>query len=151
MNSGNLPFRFAVLPFPTGPSNYSGATWSAGLESGFTLPWAPSDWNPSDILMLFEEFFSWPGLAECDTIIHEQSMFHGRNTFHSEDDLLRWVHNASNARRDIGNTVTEFLWTTQYFADVFLRQEMTALQAVEYHWHLQYDILYRFYRWVYGL
>lgn len=73
LNNGDLPFEFAFVPFPTGPSNTSGNTWMGGWEAALSFP-SGIDWDPADILMVIEELWSFAG-DDIDLMI---------------DDVLAW-------------------------------------------------------------
>jgi len=61
INDIDMPFEFAILPLPTGPSNTSGNTWLGGWNrQGLVLP-NGSGWYPASLLAIMEEYFSWAG------------------------------------------------------------------------------------------
>ena len=128
MGGGDLPFEFAVVPFPTGPSNYSGSTWSVGWGGGLSIPHGTS-WNPADILMVSEEFLTWH--RGEDYIQANLGLGWARGTFLTEEDVQRWARIDGQSRTDLGLVVPEYYWIGGAFVGNFLSQEMTILQAIE--------------------
>ena len=143
MNGGDLPFEFAVVPFPTGPSNTAGYTWGSGWGGGFVIPHSGSI-EPRDLIMVADEFFSWPG-DEPD-LMDEGNLETSRQVWLTEDDLWRQVAAAETVRMDVGNTVPEFYWILGYFADHFIHQTMTVQQAIEAYRAPQQELLNSFFR-----
>jgi multiple sugar transport system substrate-binding protein len=128
MNDGDLPFEFTIVPFPKGPSNYTGSTWMSGWGGGLTMPFG-SSWEPSDMLRVSEEFFAWAG--DEPELIAEGGMITPRNIFLTEDCVQRWVANSTRMRTDIGHVVPQYNWVGGEFVSAFINREMTVLQAVE--------------------
>ena len=128
MNGGDLPFDFAIVPFPTGPSNTTGSTWSAGWGGGLSFPYG-SDWDPSEMMMIVEEFLAWPG-DEIE-LIYEGGFNWPRSVFQTEEDVQRWFRNVDRARMDVGKVVPQYEWVFGDMSAAFASREMTVLQAVE--------------------
>jgi len=143
MNGGDLPFEFAVVPFPTGPSNTTGSTWGSGWDGGLTFPHG-SSWDPADLLMIAEEFLAWPG--PYVELIVEGGLTTARETFRTEEDVQRWAANSHNVRRDIGHVVPEFNWVSGDFAGYFISREMNVMQAIEAYRAPQQELLDLFFR-----
>jgi len=125
---GGLGFEYAVVPFPTGPSNYSGSAWSVGWGGGLTIPHG-SRWDPAEILMVSEEFLTWHSGHEH--IQAELGLGWARGTFLTEEDVQRWASLNARSRTDIGRVVPYYEWVLGDFTGAFISQEMTVLQAVE--------------------
>ena len=138
MNDGDLPFEFAVIPFPTGPNNTSGATWSSGWGGGLTIPYGTS-WEPSDMLRITEAFLSWPG-EETELII-EGGLGWPRGVLPTEEDVQRWAANGFRARTDIGRVVPQYYWVGGTFTYHFANQTMNVMQVVEAYRAPQQELL----------
>jgi len=123
-----LSFDFAVVPIPTGPSNYSGATWLGGWRQGYTIA-AGSNWAPADVLMIIEEVFAWAG--DEPELMSEGAILDARNTFLTEDCVQNQLAAVATMRPDMGYIVPEYAWQLDRFIRAFLTQEMTVAQAVE--------------------
>jgi multiple sugar transport system substrate-binding protein len=128
MNDGNLPFEFAVVPFPLGPANTSGNTWLAGWNQGFTVPVGTS-WDIEDIIIIIEELFSWPG--DEPELLVLGALGWPRAVFLTEEDVQRQVGVSLTQATDIGMNVAEYSWILGTFIEHFMNQVMTAAQAVE--------------------
>jgi len=142
-NYGDLPFEFALVPWPTGPSNTSGNTFLAGWRQGFAFP-ASSDWAPADLLMVFEELTAWsgddPGLLDESVL----NMLRGR--FLTEEDAQRQMNLVNTMGSCIGFVVPEYSWVLGDFVSYFLTQEQTVLQAIETHRGPRQEMLDNFFR-----
>ena len=125
-----LTFEFAVVPFPTGPSNTTGATWLGGWRQGYTFA-ASSSWDPADLLMIVEELFAWPG--DEPELMSEGAITAAHETFLTEQDAQIQLHASLTMRSDMGYNVPEYPWQLDRFIADFLAGEMTAAQAVESH------------------
>jgi multiple sugar transport system substrate-binding protein len=127
--SDNRPtYEFAVVPFPTGPANTTGATWLGGWRQGYAIA-AGSDWAPADVLMLVEELFSWAG-DEPD-LMNEGALDSVRGAFLTEQDAMVQLDASRTMRSDMGYNVPEYPWQLDRFIRAFFANEMTAAQAVE--------------------
>jgi len=128
MHGGDLPFEFAVVPFPKGPRNTSGNVRMGGWDQALVFPHG-SSWNQADILMVIEEFWSWPG-GEPELML-EDGLGWPRDIFHTEDDVQRVIYAGRYVARDIGMVVPEYSWVLGAFIQYFADNEMTVLPAVE--------------------
>ena len=143
MNDGDLPFEFAVVPWPTGPSNTSGNTWMGGWPQGITFPHG-SDWNPAEILMVVEEFMTWAG-DDID-LMHEDSYSWARGVFLTEEDVQRQSSAPHTMAQDIGMSVPQYSWVFGSFVVAFADQTYTVQQLVEMHRGPQQELLDNFFR-----
>jgi len=125
-----LTFEFAVVPFPTGPSNTTGATWLGGWRQGYTFAVA-SSWDSADLLTVVEELFAWAG--DEPELMSEGAIMAARETFLTEQDVQTQLHASLTMRSDMGYNIPEYPWQLDRFIWDFLSGEMTAAQAVESH------------------
>ena len=140
MNDGDLPFEFAFVPFPTGPSNTSGNTWMAGWEQALAFPSGVE--GIADVLMVLEEFWSWPG--DDTDLLYEGALAWPRGIFLTEEDVLRVAGVTFSQANCIGMQVPQYNWITGSFVNHFHEQTMTVLQAVEAYRGPQQEILDNF-------
>lgn len=143
MNDGDLPFEFAVVPIPLGPSNTSGHTFLGGWRQGLVLPHG-SPWSPADVLMVAEEYFAWPGIEH--ELLLGPALTATRNIYLTEADAQRQVNESHNMRMDMGYNIQEFMWRLPNFVYHFINQEMTVVQAVETYRGPMQEILDMFFR-----
>ena len=123
-----IPFEYAIVPFPAGPSNTSGATFLAPWGQGWTIP--AGVYNPEEALMIFEEIFTWPGMDDLG-MIREEGIEWIRTRFLTEEDVQRKVYIGDNVRLDIGITVPEYSWIVGSFVSAFWNNEGTVAQVAE--------------------
>ena len=142
MNGGDLPFEFAVVPFPVGPSNTADYTWLGGFGGGLSLPFG-STWTPEDKLIIIEEFLAWPG-DEVE-LISEGGLNWPRSVLLTEEDVQRWWVNGARPRLDVGTLVPEYYWVLGDFVGAMYDQSMTVLQMVEYHRQPRQEMLDHFF------
>jgi len=144
LNYGDLPFEFAIVPFPTGPSNTSGNTWMGGWQQGFSIPTANANWTPAEVLMIFEELVSWPG-DEPELLAEDvHNMLRAR--YPTEADMMRQLNATNTMANEMGMVVPEYFWVLGDFVGYFLRQEMTVSQALEAHRGPRQELLDNFFR-----
>jgi len=143
LNDGDLPFEFALVPFPTGPSNTSGNTFMGGWRQGFGIP-AGTDWDPADLLIIFEELIAWPG--DEPGLLHEEVLDMLRGTFLTEEDAQRQLNMINSMAMEMGKVVPQYHWVLGDFVGYFVNQEMTVLQAIEAHRGPQQELLDNFFR-----
>jgi len=125
-----LTFEFAIVPIPTGPSNYTGSTWLAGWRQGYTIPFG-SDWAPADVLMIIEELMAWPG--DEPELLDHGALNDARGTFLTEQCVTNMLLVSGQMRSDMGYNVPEYPWQLDRFIMDFLNQYRTPAQAVEAH------------------
>ncbi|MCL2287279.1 MAG: extracellular solute-binding protein [Firmicutes bacterium] len=142
MNDGNLPFEFAVVPIPLGPSNTSGSTFMGGWRQGLVLPHS-SPWAPADILMVAEEYFAWP---DDPAYLLGPALTQAANFFLTEGDALRQVNEFENMRMEMGYNIQSFMWRLPAFITHFIDQDMTVVQAIETYRGPMQEILDDFFR-----
>ena len=133
------PFNFGFVPFPTGPDNTSGNTWLRGLEQGICVP-VGTAWDITDILIIMEEIFSWPG-DEPELLFVAGQIDWMREHFLTEADVQRAIYSGITAASDIGRDINQYYWILGTFAEAFWNQEMDVLQAVEYNRGPQQEML----------
>jgi len=104
-HASELPFEFAVVPLPTGPSNTSGNTWLGGWEEGLVLPWG-SSWEAAELLMIMEEYFSWAG-NEPERI-SDIPIIWTNSVILSGEDAVRQLDAMHTKRMDLGVHVPGF-------------------------------------------
>ncbi|MCL2287455.1 MAG: ABC transporter substrate-binding protein [Firmicutes bacterium] len=138
MNNGDLPFDFIGVPFPLGPGNTSGNSTMGGYRQSWTFPHG-SDWDPADILMILEEFWSWPG-DEPD-LMPDNELGWPRGVWLTEDCVQNQLNAGFRMTRCIGMVVPRYNWIFGSFVNHFANQEMTAMQAIEHHRGPQQEIL----------
>jgi|GEM_PF-432608 len=137
--NGNLPFELAIVPMPLGPSNSSGTTWLGGFEDGLVLP-TTSVWEPKHVLMIMEEFMSWPG-NELN-LLTDAPVPWGNTVFLQGVDAVRHVENFRNKRLDFACSVPNLL--DRIGANVlnlgFMRAEdlPTQVWVEQYRWSINY-------------
>jgi len=142
-NYGDLPFEFAVVPWPIGPSNTSGNTFNGGWQQGFSFPTA-SDWSNIDLLTVFEELTYWPG--DDPGLMAEGVMNMLRGRFLTEEDAQRQMRMMETMASDLGFVVPEYHWFLGGVVGYFLRGEQTVSQAVEIHRPVRQEMLDNFFR-----
>ena len=143
LNDGDLPFEFAVVPFPTGPANRSGNTYMGGWRQGFAIP-SGVNWDPADLLMIFEELTAWPG--DAPYLLDEDVLNMLRSIFLTEEDAQRQLHMIDSMAMEMGKVVPQYHWVLGEFVSYFINQEMTVLQAIEAHRGPQQELLDNFFR-----
>jgi len=102
MRASHLPFDFAVIPLPTGPSNTSGNTWLGGWQQGLVLPWG-SSWEAAELLMVMEEYFSWAG-NEPERI-NDIPILWANSVILSGEDAARQLDAMHTMRLDLGSNI----------------------------------------------
>jgi len=137
-----LPFEFAVLPFPIGPSNTTGnvGIYFGGAELVFLQG---SDWNQAEILMVIEEFWTWFG-SEPELML-EVYLNWMRHFLPTEDDLHRLLYAGRNTNTCVGWMIPDAFYVFGNFAGYFQTREMSALQAVDMHRASQQEIIDNFF------
>jgi len=143
LNDGDLPFEFAVVPWPTGPNNTTGSTWMTGFDQGLAFP-IGSSWDPAEILMVVEEFWSWAG-DDMD-LMHEDGFSWARSILPTEEDVQRQASVTNTRVSDIGMHVPYYNWIFGTFISHFATQAMTVQQVVETYRGPQQDLLDNFFR-----
>ncbi|MCL2287454.1 MAG: extracellular solute-binding protein [Firmicutes bacterium] len=128
MNNGDLPFEFAAVPFPLGPSNTSGRVGLTGAIQGLTFPHG-SSWDAVDILRVVEEFMFWPG--DEPELMLEDGLGWPRGIYLTEEDVQRVAALGRNFNVCISMNVPQYNWIFGGFVQHFADQSMTVLQAVE--------------------
>jgi len=140
---GAIPFDFTLVPFPPGPGNTTGNIAVAAWEDGLVLPHG-SSWDPAEILMVVEEFWTWPG-SEHELML-ESNLNWVRDMLPTEEDFQR----ALGVTRRTNFCITLVKWDLinvyGNFTNYFLWGEMTAAQAIETHRASQQEILDNFFR-----
>ena len=130
LSGGDLPFEFAIVPFPSGPSSARGSTGIGGWVYGAMLP-ASSSWAPEDVLMVLEEYFAWPG--DQPDYLYEEALTWIRSIMPTEGDVQRQLSILYTRNFDIGMIVPTYFWFLGDFAQYFMYQEMTIMQGIETH------------------
>jgi len=138
-----LPFEFAVVPFPAGPSNTTGNTSIGIWNNGFVFPQG-SAWNQAEVLMVIEEFWAWP--RDAHELIFEANLGWARNLLPTDDDLHRMLHAGRYTNFCISWMINDLVFAYFNFANYFRTQEMTAAQAVDMYRASQQEILDNFFR-----
>ncbi|MCL1862827.1 MAG: extracellular solute-binding protein [Defluviitaleaceae bacterium] len=124
-------FNFGFVPFPTGPNNRTGNTWSRGTLQGVCVVVGTS-WDVADILILLEELYSWP-CDEPELLFEAGGIDWLRDHFLTEEDVQRVVYAGITSAADIGRDIDGYYWVLGDFASHFWNNEMDVMQAVEYH------------------
>jgi hypothetical protein len=143
LHGGDLPFEFAVVPVPTGPSNTSGNTWMMGWPQSHTIV-AGSSWDPADVLMIMEELWAWPG-EELDLLV-DGALDWPRGILPTEQCVQNQVNAMSTVNVEVGINVPQYIWVTGSFVQAFVDQSMTVMQAIEYHRGPRQEMLDEFFR-----
>jgi len=143
LNNGDLPFEFSFVPFPIGPANTSGNTWMGGWEAALSFP-TGIDWDPADILMVLEEFWSFAG--EDVDLMMDDVLAWPRTIFMTEGCVQRVAGVTHTMYSDLGMVVPQYWWITGTFVTHFHNQSMTVLQAVEAYRGPQQELLDNFFR-----
>jgi multiple sugar transport system substrate-binding protein len=143
MRGGDLPFDFLTVPFPLGPSNTSGNTQLFGWRQSWTLTFG-SDWDPADLLIIAEEFWSWPG-DEPD-LMPDEELGWPRGVWRTEQCVQHVFYSGLNMNNDIGMVVPQYNWVFGAFVNYFANQEMTVMQAIETHRGPSQELLDAFFR-----
>jgi len=101
----DIPHEFAVIPLPTGPSNTSGNTWLGGWSEGLVLSQS-SPWQPSQLIMVMEEYFSWAG-HEPERIADTPVPWWNMITL-TGDNAIRQLNARETMQLDLGVNVPQF-------------------------------------------
>jgi len=117
--ASDLPFDFAVIPLPTGPSNTSGNTWMGGWSEGLVLPWG-SSWEAAELLMVMEEYFSWAG-NDWERI-SDVPIVWMNSVILSDEDAARQLDAMHTKRMDLGVNVPGFAAELDNIINNFLPQ-----------------------------
>jgi len=138
-----LPFDFAIVPFPPGPSNTSSNVGPGIWDGGLMFPQG-SEWNQAEILMVVEEFWTWHGGEEELTLDVYIDLL--REFLPTDDDLHRFLHAGRNTNFCISWMITDLFFIYGNFAEYFQTREMTAQQAVDAHRASQQEIIDNFFQ-----
>jgi len=126
--ANDMPFNFAIVPYPAGPSNDDGSTYLTPWRQGWTLPMGIVD--PHQVLVVFEELFTWPGMDDPGFLRDENAGW-VRGRLMTEEDVQRKMTAGDLARTDIGLTVPEYNWVIGAFIDAIWNQTGTVAQVAE--------------------
>jgi len=146
-----IPFNWDAVPFPTGPSNYTGATWFSGIREAMTIPRHVR--NPEDVFIIFEEIAAWPWL-ELDLIEEEHPFGGWRTTFPTEETVQRVARNSGNVRFDMGGDIDGFIdgnyagyaWILGAFASHMWNETATIAETVEAERPARQEMIDNFFR-----
>lgn len=128
----NGSFEYEVVPFPTGPSNTTGATHMIS-KAGVSIPRGVE--NPEDVLMIFEEVQNWYG---ADYEIKAEASREWLSTlFLNEKDMENSLTFHEGETIDLTDGVTEYPFNT--VIGNLLTDGQTVAQAVEANKQLAQD------------
>ena len=128
----NGSFNYSVVPFPTGPSNTTGATYMIGI-GGVAIPKGVE--NPEDVLMIFEEVQDWYG---GDYEIKAEASREWLSTlFKTEKDMKNAIAFGEGETQDLSDGVTDYPLNT--VVGNLLTDGQTVAQAVEANKQLAQD------------
>jgi len=142
MSDGEISLNFAVVPFPTGPSNTSGNVGMGIWDNGLVFP-HNSNWNLAELLMVIEEYWTWH--QGYEGLMLEASMDWLMPAIPSDEDLHRILHVGRNSNFCISWTILELSFVYGTFTDYFLHGTRTVQQAVDAHMASQQEILDNFF------
>ena len=128
----NGSFNYSVVPFPTGPSNQTGATYMTSI-AGVSIPKGVE--NPEDVLMIFEEVQDWYG-ADYE-IKAEASREWLATLFKTEKDMENAIAFSEGQTEDLSDGVTDYPLNT--VVGNLLEEGQTVAQAVEANKQLAQD------------
>jgi hypothetical protein len=133
-----VSFDYAIVPWPVGPDNVTGATNSTGFGQANTIPVGVT--NPQDVFMIYEQHLSW---ARDDIALMNDGMVDWvRSSMRHEDDVWRFLVDAWETQIfDLGNVVETYNWVLGGFVTQFWNGEMTVAQAVEHYRQPQQDLI----------
>jgi len=143
LNNGDLPFDFAIVPWPAGPSNTSGATGMSGWREGVGIV-IGSDWDSADALTAIEEFYAWSGGDIF--MMHEDALNWPRSVFPSEEDVIRVIATADNSLPDLGLVVGGYADFLTGFTQHFFDRTALVSELVETIRGPQQELLDNFFR-----
>ena len=123
----NLPFEYAFVPYPLGPSSRNGFVRMYGFSSGYAIPVTTQ--NPQDVLRIMEEVFSWA--IDEPELITMAALDYARPAWLTDDDVWRVIHVGDHVSTDIGMVIYGYYWVLGTFAHYFWNGYMTVSQAVE--------------------
>ncbi|MCL1986598.1 MAG: extracellular solute-binding protein, partial [Firmicutes bacterium] len=128
LSEETLAFDWTIVPFPLGPSNTTGSTWSSGWEQSWTIPVGVE--NPEDVLMIVEELFAWSG--EEPELLTEGQLGWYRTIFNSEEDVQRAINSINGTMvTDLGHNISEYVWIMGGFIDAFWNGTAGVAEVVE--------------------
>jgi len=142
MNDGDLPFEFLGVPFPLGPSNTSGNTTVGGFRQAFTFPHS-ANWASADVLMIIEEFWSWPA---GDPELKLESEQWPRHIWQTEECVQHIFTTGQRRGFDMGMVVPQYSWIFGTFVMNFINNEATPMQAIESVRASQQELIDNFFR-----
>lgn len=119
-----LHYNYTVVPFPSGPSNTTGATYMMAT-GGVCIPRGTE--NPADVLMIFEEMNAWYG--DDYSIKADASIEWLQTLYQTEEDIENAIEFSKTKKIDITDGITEYP-----LGDVIgalLEEGQTVAQAVE--------------------
>lgn len=120
----NGSFNYSVVPFPTGPSNTTGATYMTSI-AGVSIPKGVE--NPEDVLMIFEEVQDWYG-SDYE-IKAEASREWLATLFKTEKDMENAIAFGEGQTEDLSDGVTGY--PIDKVVGSLLEEGQTVAQAVE--------------------
>ena len=128
-------FEWTVMPIPKGPSNTSGATFSSAGPTGVSLIGANNRWEPWELLVLHEEFWSW-ALGQPELYVEGLTNTF-RTLFPTERCVQRILGAVGTGRDDVGNHIAVdgvgFNWMFNDLAESFRGRWRGIMEGIEYH------------------
>ena len=94
----------AALPFPKGPNNRSGNTWSDGMPAALTIPVGVED--PVLVLRVLEALMAWPG--DDYWMLQHANVEEARGHFADEASAQRWAALGGQVNGDPGLDLTDY-------------------------------------------
>jgi len=126
-SSDDMPFNYAFVPYPKGPSNPYSYVRMYGLPSGYAIPITTQ--NPQDVFRILEEVQSWPG--DEPELVTFTAINYANPSWLTEDDIWRVLYVGENVKHDLGMSIHGYYWVLGDFAYNFWHGHMTVAQAVE--------------------
>jgi len=129
LQDDNLPFEYAMVPYPVGPSSPYDYVRMYGFSSGYGMPVTTT--NPQDVFRIMEEVMFWPG--DEPELLTLAILEYARPAWLTEEDVFRAMYVGENVKTDLGMVIYGYYWVLGSFAYYFWHGHLTVAQAVEAH------------------
>ena len=138
---GELTFEWDVVPWPLGPNNTSGNSWSSNFPQTFTIP--ANTENPTDVFIIFEERQAW-AWGELELLEGQHPYGWWSDHMPTEEALHRKIAAAHGRFIDLGRAVPGYLPFGSLVLDLW-RQTATIMEIIERERPVRQDVLDNFF------
>jgi len=127
LQDDDLPFEYAIVPYPIGPSGQGGYVRMYGFSSGFGIPVTVQ--NPDDVFLIMEQTMRWA--QDEPELIVASILDYARPAWLTDADVFRAMHVGDNVKVDLGMVIHGYYWVLGTWAYYFHAGHMTVSQVVE--------------------